>query len=158
MFGMAYHSITCHFPEWYRLLSLRSINAENQERFFKDIKSTTRSTNFQHDHIVLNSLIRLQVKAESTEQAKSFHLQEGKIAREWQRLSPCSGTIITKKKADENIAAFAAHRMRIADFLLEGVWHEEDECGNHIFFDGEHDLQQRVPSHYKHQVCKWEQI
>lgn len=58
---MPFHSITVHYATWFRLIPLRSLNAECQERFFKDIKRAAETTNFSHDHLMTNSLIRLQV-------------------------------------------------------------------------------------------------
>ncbi len=42
MFGIYFHSITCHTPEVYRLVCLRSLNTENQERLFGQAKQITK--------------------------------------------------------------------------------------------------------------------
>lgn len=141
---MPYHSITSHFPEWYRIVALRSLNAENQERCFKDIKNSTRSTNFHHQHIILNSLIRLQVKAKKSSNGSSLSLQERQISREWNKLTPRQSTIITRPMIDENVLLFCAHKKRIGDYLLDGCWHEEDANGNWHFNDGADCLQERL--------------
>ena len=137
MFGMPLHSISSHFPELYRLVSLRSINAENQERFFKHIKSSTVASNKHPHHILTNAVIRLQAKSDGASFGQSLPKQEGKIAREWSWLQPRSNTIITKRMIESNIVAFSAHRKRISDYLLDSSWHEVDDQGNWVFFDGE---------------------
>ena len=38
MFGTPYHSLVKHFPELYRLVSLRSVVAEAAERLFTDFR------------------------------------------------------------------------------------------------------------------------
>ena len=38
MFGAPYHAVTCHMPEMYRYVSLRSIVTEQNERIFHDLK------------------------------------------------------------------------------------------------------------------------
>ena len=139
MYGMPFHSITAHFGEWYRLVALRSIAAENQERFFKSIKSSTTSTNYRDDHLTTNALLRIQSKQEDSLLAKDWLLQESVIAKEARRLPPRGQTIITEAMAAENPALLAAHKRRVADFLLDGSWHQE-ENGNLIFKDGEEDV------------------
>ena len=41
MFGMYYHSITCHSPKLYRIIALKSLNTEFQERTFGQAKNIT---------------------------------------------------------------------------------------------------------------------
>ena len=38
MFGAPYHSIVCHMPQLYRIISLRSIVTETSERIFHELK------------------------------------------------------------------------------------------------------------------------
>ena len=38
MFGAPYHSIVCHMPKLYRIVSLRSIVTETSERIFHELK------------------------------------------------------------------------------------------------------------------------
>jgi hypothetical protein len=135
MFGMPFHSISSHFAEWYRLVALRSIAAENQERFFKVIKESTKSTNFSDDHLVANALIRIQSKIDEDMIGSAWRIQESSISTEFSRLPQRRQTIITKEMIEENPTLFAAHKRRIADYLLEGLWHEEQE-GHWIFYDG----------------------
>lgn len=143
MYGMPYHSITSHFPEWFRIVALRSLNAECQERYFKDIKSTTKSTNYQPDHILVNSLVRLEVKRGEKELGKSLPAQESVISRHWAAFSPRINTVIDAQIIRDDEPSFAAHRERIADYLLDGHWHQETSDGSYTFFDGEKELASR---------------
>ena len=43
LFGRYFHSIVCHAPLIYRLISLRSVNTENQERMFNQMKHDNKS-------------------------------------------------------------------------------------------------------------------
>ena len=135
MFGMPFHSVTSHFAEWYRLVALRSIAAENQERYFKMIKETTKSTNYTDDHLITNAILRIQSKIEEDLVGRDWRLQETAISKESKSLPPRRGTIITKAMIDENPALFAAHKRQISDYLCDGHWHEEQE-GNWVFLDG----------------------
>ena len=139
MFGMHYHSLSTHFAEYYRIVSLRSLNAENQERYFKDIKSTMSTTNYDPDHILVNCLLRLQVK----KHGQSFLRCQTRIEKEARRLPPRPNNIITRQMIEENVLAFAAHKKRIADYLLDGCWHEEND-GNWVFYDCEATNVERV--------------
>ena len=48
-------------------------------------------------------------------------------------------TLITPDMIEEDVAAFAAHRHRISDYLLEGCWNNTNENGVWRFNDGEAD-------------------
>ena len=61
LFCRPIHSITAHFAEWYRLIPLQSLNAENHERYFKGVKTSAKTTNYSHGHQMVNSLVRHQV-------------------------------------------------------------------------------------------------
>ena len=111
---------------------------------FKDIKNTTKCTNFHHDHITTDTLIRLQTKRTYSDTNKNLRTQEGKISRESANLAKRGGSIITKWMIELNVPAFAAHKQRIADHLLDGRWHKVDDNGNWLFSDGADDLQSQV--------------
>ena len=50
-------------PLMLRIVSGKSANTELEERTFNTMKRTTSSTsNFHPDHVILNAIIRLQVK------------------------------------------------------------------------------------------------
>ena len=139
MFGMPFHSITCHFGEWFRLIALSSLNAENQERVFKDIKNTEGTTNFQPEHLSTNCLIRTQVKTDEGKMGKCYAKQENHIHKESAQLPASPASLITPDMIAEDVAAFAAHRHRISDYLLEGCWNNTNENGVWRFNDGEAD-------------------
>ncbi len=61
LFGRYFHSIVSHSPLLYRIISLRSINTEMQERYFGQAKQITSGTsNKKPDHVLENIIIRLQ--------------------------------------------------------------------------------------------------
>lgn len=85
LFGMAFHSLVSHFPEWYRLASLRSLNAEELELGFYDIKSVTnRATNRHADNILEQNIIRSQYKRHrNTGSARSISTDDSHISRKY---------------------------------------------------------------------------
>ena len=61
LYGKYFHSLFCHCADEHRLLSGKSINAENQEITFKFLKGITSGTSNHHpDQILLNCVIRSQ--------------------------------------------------------------------------------------------------
>ena len=65
LWGKYYHAIVCYAPIMYRLISGRSANAELEERMFHTLKIITKGTSNQHpEHVILNNMVRLQVRQE----------------------------------------------------------------------------------------------
>ena len=143
MFRMPFHSITSHFPEWFRIVALRSLSAECQERFFKYIIGLENSTKYQPEHIQVNAMTRLHMKRLEGDFGRSLKSQESAIARMWELFPKRNNTIITQSMIDEDPTGFAAHKERISDYLLDECWHEELEDGSWIFLDGEGEAEER---------------
>ena len=62
-YGKYLHALITHGPQMFRILSSISSNAEQEERTFNSLKTITSLTsNFHPEHVLLNCLIRLQVK------------------------------------------------------------------------------------------------
>ena len=62
-----------HAPIMYQIISGRSANTEMEERIFNTFKRITNTTSNQHpDHILLNSMARINVRQElqSNDEAK----------------------------------------------------------------------------------------
>ena len=61
----------------------------------------------------------------------SYGLAVTVIAIEARLLPPRGQTIITQAMADEISALLAAHKIHVADYLLNGLWHQQED-GNLI--------------------------
>ena len=60
VFGRYFHAITTHSPLVYRIVCPRSINTEQHERVFGQIKQITKETSNQSpNHIITNIMQRL---------------------------------------------------------------------------------------------------
>ena len=60
IFGRYFHAIVTHIPI---IACSRSLNAEKQERIFGQSKQITKATSSSHpDHVILNTIQRLQVE------------------------------------------------------------------------------------------------
>ena len=135
MFGRYFHSLTSYAPILYRIICLRSLNAEMQERMFGQCKAITKATSSQRpNHIITNILLRLQEESKSN--IKTLKLQEGEITRLAITLGSKSNTIIPKQWLHHITHQYQAHLERISDFVASGPgswWRELD--GGIEFFD-----------------------
>ena len=138
MFGIYYHSITCHAPLTSRLISLSSVDTEEEEREFSTINSISKSTSNGHpEHIIPNSIIRVQAERSFRSKKSAFVDQQSKIGKFANNLPDLPDTIIS----DELLATelYQVHLEQISDFLLcgRGVWwHANEESKEIIFHDG----------------------
>ena len=138
MFGRYFHSVTSHTPILYRIVSLRSLNAEMQERMFGQCKSITKATSSQRpNHIITNILLRLQEEAKAhLSNTKSLKAQEGEIKKLAKALDSKHNTIIPKQWLQQSPLQYQAHLERISDFLVSGPGNWWREVDNGIeFFD-----------------------
>ena len=140
MFGMPLHSIASHFAIWYRIAPLRSINAEEKERVFKDVKvATNNASNHHHDNVVTNSLIRYQEKKKKDDPTSSFERQDSSVSPAYRKLPARNSTEIPIELINKHPTAFSAHRKRIADYLVTDTWHFTNDAGCLTFVDGDQD-------------------
>ena len=131
IFGQYFHSITCHSPLVYRIVSLRLVNTEMQERMFGQAKQITKATSsLNPNHIGTNILIRVR------EEAKVCHLnplasEEGVISKLAQVLGTAPNTVISKSWLKSTASQYQSHLERISDFLLPGpgIWWRHADNG-----------------------------
>ena len=65
LFGVYFHSLTCHLPEISRIIAPSSLHCENEERMFSDITAISRSTSSRTCHSIRdNAILRLQAEME----------------------------------------------------------------------------------------------
>ncbi len=131
-FGRYFHSLTSHAAVTYRLISLRSVNTETQERMFQTAKGITRSTSNRHaDHIVIQ-----RVQEEQTCNIKSNCLdrQESEITQLSNTCLNKSNTKFSKDWIKKYSTHYQAHLERISDYLLHGQGALWDETTDEIEF------------------------
>lgn len=64
-FGLYLHALVVHAPAQLEIISLRSVNTENQERIFSQLCKTAMATsNRQPQNVVSSTILRLQGKTE----------------------------------------------------------------------------------------------
>lgn len=130
MFGKYYHAIVCHAGDQYRIISGRSSNTEQEERtfnFFKQVSSST--TNHHPDHVILNSMLRFQVKDATLNPYDTVSNDDGEIESLMKNSKlEINSTFFSFAFIEKHPYEYQAHLERIGDFLvLEKVlWKEKD--------------------------------
>ncbi len=79
-YGIYLHALTVHAPAQFQLMSLKSCNAEHEERLFGQAKDI--ATNRKPENIVPNILLRLQAKQKRKDMYTSLKTAYSKISRE----------------------------------------------------------------------------
>ena len=65
LWGKYFHALVCHASIMYRITSGKAANVEQEERVFNTLKNITNTTSNQHpEHVLLNNMIRMQVRDE----------------------------------------------------------------------------------------------
>ena len=63
-FGSYLHALVVHAPQQLKIVALRSVNTENQERLFEQARRSATAASNRHPANVLSSTVfRLQAKA-----------------------------------------------------------------------------------------------
>ena len=137
LYGIYYHSITCHAPLTLRLISLSSVDTEEEEREFSTINSISKATSNGHpEHIIPNCIVRAQAERKFKSQKSCFVDQQSKIGKFARNLPDFPDTIIPNELLEKEV--YQAHLENISDFLLcgKGVWwHVEEESKEIVFHD-----------------------
>ena len=121
LYGNYFHSLMCHAPQLYRVISLRSINTEYQERMFKQANSITKATSNMHPtNVITNVLIRVQEESRLNAHNDPLQQEESTIGELAKVLDTLPNTFIPSEWMEKQATQYQAHLERIADFLLEG--------------------------------------
>ena len=154
VYGKYYHTVTSHASQQYRVISGRSCNTGQEERTFNFLKTASTNTSNHHpDHVILNSIIRLQIgKTDSKTYDEKGVISKLKNACSVQK----SDTVYTFEWIDDHPYEYQAQLERIADFLLEcdDCWTECDD--GIIFHDSNKDYNKKRLHHFRSYTIKEE--
>ena len=132
------HSIVCHSPLIFRLVSLRSINAEAQERVFGQMKQITKATSNNHpNNVITNVLIRMKEEGNS-KNTNTLETQESEVRKIAKTLGKSKNSVIPFTWCRVHPTQYQAHLEKISDFIAcgEGIWWKVTSDGFE-FFDGD---------------------
>ena len=123
MFGRYFHAMMTHAASMYRLVALRSLNTEMQERLFNLCNDITKTTSNRQSSNLINNII-IRVQQESDGSTTTMKKQEGEVATLASALKPPSNTVVTKEWVQKHPYLWQAHLERISDYLVHGpgVW------------------------------------
>lgn len=149
MFGKYFHSISCHAAPLYRLVALRSLNTELQERLFNTCNDITKTTSNRQAAQLMNNIV-IRVQQESKLAVNVVKKQEGEVSSLASTLPTFPNTVIPKEWTLKYPYTWQAHLERISDFLKHGpgVWWQEQSNG--IQFFDRHNESVSMPPHPLH--------
>lgn len=108
VYGRYFHSIICHSPLLFRIVCLRSVTTEVQERMFGQAKQITRDTSsLKANHIITNIITWLQAETEARE--TPLTIQEGeirKVAKTLGATQNCNPLLMDKTKSKLTSSSF----------------------------------------------------
>ena len=143
-----------HAPIVFRLISLRLVNVEAQERTFAQMKQITKATSSnQPNHVITNILIRMKEEGKS-KTTNSIEAQENEIGKIARVVGKANNTVIPHTWCRAHPTRYQAHLERISDFLAlgPGIWWEETSSGFE-FYDGDdssdYHYEGPQPQHYR---------
>lgn len=137
--GIYYHQIINHSALIYRLISLKSINAELFERFFDRLEDITKKTwSRQPDDLIPNTFLHVQAEDAMKEEVSAMEKQDKEISRLAGKLPQATNTIIKSTIIKKRSSLWQSHIQRFPDYLKlgPGHWWEWKEDGSVEFFDG----------------------
>ena len=154
-FGHYLHALTAHSPDQYELVCQRSINAENQERFFGQARIIAETcTNHHASNVIPQVLLRLQAKQEHKHAFHSLQKADSQVKQIAKHLPSAQNTHIKRCFIRTRKAKWQMHLYRISPFLElgRGVWWIHSTDG-FVFLDGDSEPSQYdSPSmlHFRH--------
>ncbi len=121
MFGHYLHALTSHAPTQYELVSLRSLNTENQERLFGQARTKADAcTNHHAENIIPQIMIRLQAKQEQRISLIAVEKADTQVACAAKHLPSLPGITIKKSFTKCRVSSWQLYLQRISPFLTGG--------------------------------------
>lgn len=134
IYGIYFHNITSHLSCTYRLIALSSINAEQQERTFGDVRRFASCSSMKTESILNNVMLRFDARKKSNWMQTNYAAkQPGSISKLSQQLEPASNTTFKYNFMSAHPRLMQVHFERIADYIVCGcdVWYTfDDDCVN----------------------------
>ena len=139
LYGKYMHNLLVHAPIQYRVVSGDSINTEDEERQFNEIKNICRgTTNNKPGHFIGNIIVRM--KCESSAKQKFDYVKSiDNTVRELNMgnhlVKHRRNSLFEYKYIQKHFDDWQSHLQRIADFLSfgENIWWEKNDFGVEFF-------------------------
>lgn len=114
----------------YRIVSLRSLNVDNQESMFGVVKSITKATSDNHPHQVIDNGIQ-RMQYEEDNRSSTGICEESEISALSLVAGPRKNTVFSHNFQHKFATHYQAHLEHISNFLVAGpgVWWKETSEG-----------------------------
>ena len=132
-YGVHFHNLTAHAPIVYRLSSLRSIVAEQEEALIYKLRSIAEETSSKKaNEVISNCMIRIQYQQSSTLNVESS------ISKDSKAVEHLGNSVIPAQWISLHPSIIRAHLRRVSDYLLcgSGTWYQVDN-GSIVFKDSQ---------------------
>ena len=137
LYGIHYHSITCHAGFTSHLISLSSVDTEEEEGQFSTINAISKATSNGHpEHNIPNCIMRAQAEQKFRCKKSCFADQQSKIVKFAIHLPDFPDTVIPQELLENEM--YQTHLEQIGDFLTCGKevwWHTDEESKEVMFHD-----------------------
>ena len=148
LWGKYFHAIVCHASIMYRIISGKAANAEQEERVFHTLKNITNTTSNQlPEHVLLNNMIRMQVREEMN--LPELNKQQHEVHKLCHSLQEKCNTIIPFWVIDKYARVWQAHLEIVADYINEGCWWTETDDGIMFLDCGKNENSEHIPHHFR---------
>ena len=140
-FGTYLHALVAHAPQQLEIVSLRSVNTENQERLFDQARrSATAASNRHPQNVLYTAVLRLQAKAAFKSGIDAQLVADSIVAKAGGDVPKYSGTLISRTFILARERSWQSHLRRISHYLLHGTgkWWKETET-SYQFLDSDQD-------------------
>ena len=137
LFGNYLHAITIHAPVQYQIVSLSSVNAENQERLFSQAKRISlRATNRRVENVLPTILLSIQARQKMTGHKPLAAKQNTIVTSVACKVLPYKGTAISKEFIAQRLPSWQAHLERLSTFLKygENIWWTQNDT-TYLFYE-----------------------
>ena len=132
----------------YRITSGKAANEEQEERVFNTLKNITSTTSNQHpEHVLLNNLIRVQVREEIN--LSELTKQQHEVRKLCQSLQKKCNTTIPFWVNDKYAGEWQAHLELVADYINEDGWWRETDDGIMFLDYGKNENYEYKPHHFR---------
>ena len=156
-----FHSLLVHGPVQHELVCSQSVNAEAEERLFKQAGNAAKNTDHKIDGFVEALLVKLQCK--QLDASPDLNICHKQISSENSRITKAAlalpqyrGSHFSKSFIQNHLSDFQSHLQRIAHYLIhgEGVWWYKTDSGSINFSDSDLDPEYHTegPSVLHHRV------
>ena len=131
LYGQYVHSIVNHGPETLRVVSLTSVNAEDEERLFHPMKKLAVITSNHHpENILINATIRYQIRSEFL--AEVIYDENRKhttsVGKNKDMLPSLPEAFVPFSFIESKPSLYQSMLERVADFLLyDNSWTETNK-------------------------------